>query len=104
MVKVKEVKHSDEELSSDGVGEEEYGEEEEMYGDESGEMEFHNPWEDMAEEGEVEMDDYDEEEEGELDMEEDGEMEEHDMDAIIKSNKEMVNIMKELKNYDEAPA
>ena len=106
MVKVKEVKHSDEDVSSESeqVSKlEDEDLEEDMYGDESGEdMEFISPWEDMAEEGEVEMDDYGEEGEEEYGDEE-GEFEEHDMDAIINSNKEMKNVLKELKNFDEAP-
>ena len=62
MVKVKEVKHSDEDLSSEG---EEYGSDN-PYGDEYGEEDMSDgilPFEDLAEEGEVDMSgDYDEEE------------------------------------------
>ena len=81
---------------------------EEQYGSESGEADFINPWEDLAEDGEEEMDYGDESgefdmqdmmgEEGEEEMEdEEGEAEEHDMEAIINSNKEMKDLMKDLK-------
>ena len=67
MVKVKEIKHSDEEVSSD----------EPLSGEESGEYDGYgdeamNPFEDMAEEGEEEYDD--ESGEGEL-QDEEGEIE-----------------------------
>ena len=63
MVKIREVKHSDEELSSGSGSQEEYGEEELSYGS----QDMMNPFEDMAEDGEEEFDD----EEGEMDMMED---------------------------------
>lgn len=100
MVKVKEVKHSDEEISSsdDELNQQESMEDEydDEYGEEEGDV--MNPFEDVCEENEVDEDDYDEED-GEMDMEDfldaasdlmnesgEGESEEEVKDAVIVSD------------------
>jgi len=76
MVKVKEIKHSDEEVSESSSDNQEYDSEE------------GNPFMDYAEEGEVDMDDmYDEEGESDL-MDEEGESDMFDDDEDIEEEGE----------------
>jgi hypothetical protein len=110
MVKIKEVKHSDSEISSEQPSNSDSKlDDEEM--EESFEDEM-NPFEDLAEEGEEDMDDYDEEGEFEEEFVEDGESGEYDMEEMgddelealdqTEKDKRVKAILSQLKKIDDS--
>jgi len=105
MVKVKEIQHSDSDVSSDSGKDKQSGSyETDSYGEEGEELisdssdGIINPWEDQAEEGEVDMDDYYGEEDGEsmldeeMEFDEDGEQEISEEVSDVSSTSEQFTV------------